>query len=89
MPQLIESWPHIVTIGDRKFLSNTLCQDCKFEILIADDVGICLLSVDSARLYTLTLDEAETLANELLRTVNQVKGHQSAAVPMARLSDLS
>jgi hypothetical protein len=69
-----QSEPYDLAIGDRTFRMRGLDQDCTFEILADDDEGdVHLICAASARAYAMTVAEAESLANDLLQTVAEMR----------------
>ena len=71
--------PYRLAINQRTFDVRDLSSDCAFEIFAGDDGGLFLVCTASARIYGLGAAEAESLANDMLRMVEQVRA--SGPVP--------
>jgi len=71
--------PYRLTINHRTFDVRDLSPDCAFEIFAGDDGGLLLVCTASARIYGLGAAEAESLANDMLRMVGQIRSSRSMA----------
>jgi len=62
---------HAIQINEETLPRRLLSEDCDMAVSLTEDAEINLVSRASNRIYTLSLDEAQTLATQLLAAVDQ------------------
>jgi hypothetical protein len=66
-----------LAVGQRTFRVRDLSSETSFEICRGGDDDIFLICKGSSRLYAVTTEEAETLANDILRMVERIRSGES------------